>query len=51
LIISRKKYVLLFLRENLSGEEFLKIKTSLDGCTKEKKNELMEFLKEYKGFL
>jgi hypothetical protein len=49
LISSSKKYVLLFLRENQSGEESLKVKTSLEGCTKEKKNELEEFLKEYRG--
>jgi hypothetical protein len=36
LISSSKKYVLLFLRENQSGEESLKVKTSLEGCTKEK---------------
>jgi hypothetical protein len=48
-INSRKKYVVLFLRENRSGEESLKVKISLEGCTKENKNELEELLKEYKG--
>jgi hypothetical protein len=48
LISSSKKYVLLFLRENQSGEESLKVKTSLEGCTKEKKHELEEFLKAYR---
>ena len=31
------------------GKESLKVKTSLEGCTKEHKNELGELLKEYKG--
>jgi hypothetical protein len=49
LINTRKKYVLLFLSGNQSGEESLKVKTSLEGCTKEKKHELEELLKEYRG--
>jgi hypothetical protein len=49
LIGSIKKYVLLFLRENQSGEELLKVKTSLEGCTKDKKHELEELLKAYRG--
>jgi hypothetical protein len=49
LISSSKKYVLLFLRENKSGEESLKVNTSLEACTKEKKHELEEFLKAYMG--
>jgi hypothetical protein len=43
------KYVLLFRRENQSSEESLKVKTSLEGCTKEKKNDLEELIKAYKG--
>jgi hypothetical protein len=49
LINSSKKYVLLFLRENYSREESLKVKTSLEGCNKEYKNELDELIKEYRG--
>jgi hypothetical protein len=37
LINSRKKYVLLFLRENQSDDELIRVKESLVGCTKEKK--------------
>jgi hypothetical protein len=49
LISSSKNYVLLFLRENESSEESLKVKISLEGCTKEKKHQLDELLHEYKG--
>jgi hypothetical protein len=49
LISSSKKYVLLFLRENRSGEESLNVNTSLEGCTKEEKHELEELLKAYRG--
>jgi hypothetical protein len=49
LISSSKKYGLLFLRENQFGEESLKVKISLEGCTKEKKHELEELIKAYKG--
>jgi hypothetical protein len=44
LVSSSKKYFLIFLRENQSGEESLKVKTSLEGCTKEQKNQLEELL-------
>jgi hypothetical protein len=49
LISSSKKYVLLFPRETQSGEDSLKVKTSMKGCTKEWKHELEEFLKECQG--
>jgi hypothetical protein len=38
LIIFSKKYALLFLRENQSNDESIRIKASLEGCTKEHKN-------------
>jgi hypothetical protein len=38
LIISNKKFVLLFLRENQPGDESVKVKYSLDGCAKEHKH-------------
>jgi hypothetical protein len=37
LISSSKKYVFLFLRENQPGEELVRVKASLEGCTKKKK--------------
>jgi uncharacterized protein (UPF0128 family) len=49
LISSSKKYVLLFLRENQSDDESIRVKESLEGCTKEKKHQLEEFLQAYKG--
>jgi hypothetical protein len=49
LISSSKKHVLLFLRENQSGEESLKVNTSLEGCNKEHKHHLEEFLHAYMG--
>jgi hypothetical protein len=49
LLSSRNKYILLFLREDQSCEESLKLNKSLEGCTKEHKNELEEFLKAYMG--
>jgi hypothetical protein len=48
LISYSKKYVLLFLRENQSSEESLKVKISSEGCTKENKHELEELLKKYR---
>jgi hypothetical protein len=38
LISSSRKFVLLFLRENQLGDELVKVKASLEGCTKEKKH-------------
>jgi hypothetical protein len=35
LISSSKKYVLLFLRENQTEDESIRVKESLEGCTKE----------------
>jgi hypothetical protein len=32
---SSRKFVLLFLRENQLGDELVKVKASLEGCTKE----------------
>jgi len=37
LICSSRKFVLLFLRENYLEDELVKVKTSLEGCTNEKK--------------
>jgi hypothetical protein len=37
LISSSKKYVFLFLRENQPREESVRVKASLEGCTKEQK--------------
>jgi len=37
LISTRKKYVLLFLKENQSVEESVRAKESLEGCTKKQK--------------
>ncbi len=48
LISSRKKYVLLFLRENQSKEESIRGKASLKGCTKKQKQQLEELLQAYK---
>jgi hypothetical protein len=36
-IISSKKYLFLFLRENHLGEESIRLKVSMEGCTKDKK--------------
>lgn len=49
LISSSKKYVLLFLRENQNKGDLIRGKASLEGCTKEKKQELEELLQEYKN--
>ena len=35
LINSKKNYVFIFLRENQLGEEFIGVKASLKGCTKD----------------
>ena len=35
MISSSKKYVLLFLRENQSNDDSMKVKASIEGCTKE----------------
>jgi hypothetical protein len=35
LFISSEKYVFLFLRETQPGEELIRVKASLEGCTKE----------------
>ena len=48
LIISTKKYVLLFLRESQYEEESIRGKTSLEGCTKKHKQKLEELLQTYK---
>jgi hypothetical protein len=37
---SNKKYVLLFLRENQTEDELIRVKASLEGCTKEHKRQL-----------
>jgi hypothetical protein len=44
LISSSNKYVLIFLRENQSDDESMRLKEYLEGCTKEKKHQLEEFL-------
>jgi hypothetical protein len=49
LISSSKKYVLFFLREIHTEDESIRVKESLDGCTKEYKHWLEEFLQAYKG--
>jgi hypothetical protein len=51
LISSGKKYFFLFLRENPFNDESMRVKESLEGCTKELKHQLEEFLQEYKGVL
>jgi hypothetical protein len=38
------KFVLLLLRENQPGDESVKVKASLEGCTKKKKHQLKELL-------
>jgi hypothetical protein len=48
-ISSSKKYVLLFLRENQFDDESMRVKESLEGCTKEKKQQLEELLQKYRG--
>jgi hypothetical protein len=47
LIISSKKFVLLFLIENYLGDQSVKVKAYLEGCTKEYKIQLEELLQEY----
>jgi hypothetical protein len=49
LISSSKKYVLIFLKEYQSNVESLRVKESLEGCTKEKKHQLEDFIHAYKG--
>jgi hypothetical protein len=49
LISSSKKYVLLFLRENRSDDESMRVKASPEGCTKEQKQQLEELLQKYRG--
>jgi hypothetical protein len=44
LIGSNKKYVLVFLRKNHIEDELIRVKASLEGCIKEKKHQLEEFL-------
>ena len=45
---SSKKYVFLFLRENQLGDESVRVKVSLEGCTKDKKHQLEYLLQAYK---
>jgi hypothetical protein len=47
LISSSKKYVFLFLRKNQCDDELMRLRASLEGCTKEKKYQLEEVLHEY----
>jgi hypothetical protein len=49
LISSHKKYVLLFLRENQTKDESIRVKESLEGCAKEKKKKLEDFIHKYTG--
>jgi hypothetical protein len=49
LISSSKKYVLLFSREKQYDDESMRVKESLEGCTKEHKHQWEELLQEYKG--
>jgi hypothetical protein len=49
LISSSKKYVLIFLRENQSDDESMRVKASPEGCTKEHKHQLEGLLHEYRG--
>jgi hypothetical protein len=44
LISSSKKYVFLFLRENKFDDDSMRVKASLEGCTKEQKHDLEELL-------
>jgi uncharacterized pyridoxamine 5'-phosphate oxidase family protein len=44
LISYSKKHVFLFLRENQSNDESMRVKESLEGCNKEYKKQLEEFL-------
>ena len=46
---SSKKCVLFFLRENQSDDKSMRVKASMEGCTKEQKHQLEELLQEYKG--
>jgi hypothetical protein len=43
-ISSSKKHVLLFLTENQSDDELIRLKESLEGFTKERKHQFEEFL-------
>jgi hypothetical protein len=49
LISSSKKYVFLFLRQNQSNGESMRVNASLEGCTKEHKHQLEELLQAYRG--
>jgi hypothetical protein len=49
LVSSTKKYVLLFLRENQFDDESIRVNAYLEGCTKEKKHWLEDFLHAYRG--
>jgi hypothetical protein len=46
-----KKYVFIFLTENQFDDVLMRVKESLEGCTKEKKHQLEELLQEYIGVL
>lgn len=48
LIISSKKYVLLFIRENHLEKESMRENESLYGCTKEQRHQIEEFIQSYK---
>jgi hypothetical protein len=48
LIIFSRKFVLLFLRENQPDDELIKVKSFMEGCTKEKKHQLEEMLQAYR---
>jgi len=49
LVSSSNKCVFLFSRENQSHDESMRVKESLEECTKEKKHHLEEFLQAYRG--
>jgi hypothetical protein len=44
LISCSTKYVFLFLRENQYNDESMRVKATLEGCNKEKKHQLEDFL-------
>jgi hypothetical protein len=48
LINSSRKFVSLFLRENPLGDESIKVKAYMEGCTKEKKHQVEELLLIYR---
>jgi hypothetical protein len=41
---SSRKFVLIFLKDNEQGDELVKVKPSLEGCTKEWKHQLEDIL-------